>query len=127
MRSGIMIWMEAERIQVLQERLKSDSKNPLPDFIDYEGRSLNRKDMEGVYLPVDIDDWTRRKNGQWQCTVSAWHDRAEKCDCLGEQEQERLKKMQEAIKKCKKCDENGMVVTKEQASYCKCVRPYLKN
>jgi hypothetical protein len=41
-----------------------------------------------------MEDYTRRKNGQWKCKYGNWHDKGEKCNCefynLTDEEKARL-------------------------------------
>ena len=85
------------------------------------GRSINTADCTGVYLPEDMQDLTRRKNGQWKCKENYWHDKGIKCDCVNKQEKERLFKKAEAIAKCGKCS-NGWIESNNAMTLCECIK-----
>ena len=76
-RNGVEIWLVSEKAEQLMTIF--GSPNP-PQFVKYEGRLINRADLVGVFLPIDMEEMTRRKNGQWKCQYSTWHDRNEKCE-----------------------------------------------
>jgi hypothetical protein len=80
-RNGIWVWVEQERAKILINVL---GQNNCPQFITYEGRMINKADITGIFLPEDIDAYTRRKNGQWQCDKGKWHNRGVACDCPAE-------------------------------------------
>ena len=77
MRNGIEVWADLEKA----ERLETDLATGLKGCVRFEGRSLNTVDIIGVFLPEDIQNLTRRKNGEWQCEQSRWHKKFEECDC----------------------------------------------
>ncbi len=77
-RGGIQIWVEEERSQTMVSLLTS--QNP-PQFVKYENRLINRADVVGIFNAKDMEEHTRRKNGEWQCKHSEWHGKAEKCGC----------------------------------------------
>ena len=79
MRNGVRIWLEKDRAENLASLLSSKDA---PQFVAYEGRMLNRADLVGVFMPSDIQEQTRRKNGQWQDKKGEWRDKGEKvCKC----------------------------------------------
>ena len=78
-RSGIEIWIEADRAEQLITILSLP--NP-PQFLKYEGRILNRADIVGVFTPQDMEIISRRKNGEWKDQKGEWHQKGEKvCRC----------------------------------------------
>jgi hypothetical protein len=77
LRNGMQIWIDEDRAEKLQLALNvSESK-----FINYGERIINSADVVGLFTPQDLDEFTRRKNGQWKCDYSNWHKREEICDC----------------------------------------------
>ena len=70
-----MIWMDEEKADKLSELLLNLKTNC---FINYDGRSINTADCTGIYLPEDISNMTRRKNGEWQDMNGKWHEKGEK-------------------------------------------------
>lgn len=82
-RGGVEIWAEKDRLMPLLATLQNKNAQ---QFITYDGRLINRADIVGVFTPEDMDAVKRRKNGQWQCSFSEWHDRGEKCGCVSLEE-----------------------------------------
>ena len=78
MRSGVEIWLEADKAETLQEALQNISQSK---FIRHEGQTINTADIVGVFNASTMAEHTRRKNGEWQCSQAVWHKRNEKCAC----------------------------------------------
>ncbi len=78
MRNGVQIWAEKERVQKLMLILSGQNA---PQFIEYDGRFLNKSDLVGVYTAKDIEDSNKRRSGQKKCEWGFWHERNEKCTC----------------------------------------------
>ena len=121
-RNGVEIWVEEARALSLMDMLTKP--NP-PDFIRYEGRLINRKDLVGIFDASDMEDFTNRKNNRWKCKSGNWHDKAEKCDCCSAEERARNLKIAEAMAKCGKC-QSGYVVKNTTAGSvmipCECIK-----
>ncbi|MDD4411782.1 MAG: hypothetical protein PHO58_04730 [Bacilli bacterium] len=76
MRNGAEIWIDedkANELEIILANLK-ESK-----FIFSDGRTFNTADISNILLPEDMEDITRRKNGQWKCKYGHWHERGEQC------------------------------------------------
>ena len=78
MRNSIEIWKEEERLNNLIDKLVSTQKI---GFIRIEEEIINSADIVGVFTPKTMEEFTRRKNGQWKCKYSTWHNRGEICNC----------------------------------------------
>jgi hypothetical protein len=78
LRNGVFIWLDEDKAEKIQAILGT-LQNHL--FMNVLGRSLNTADMIGVLEPGDIEDLTRRKNGEWQCKYGDWHQKFTKCEC----------------------------------------------
>ena len=78
MRSGVEIWVEAERAESLKNQVEGAKASM---FVRYENQFINTADISGIYTADVMADLSRRKNGQWQCTKGKWHDRGRKCEC----------------------------------------------
>lgn len=76
-RSGVEIWLEAERIPKLLERINSNER-----FIEVDGQIINKADVVGVFGATAMEETTRRKNGEWKCTYGNWHKKFETCECF---------------------------------------------
>lgn len=93
MRSGIQLWVEDERITTLKQVLQTIDGTK---FIEIDEQVLNTADIVGVFTADTMSEHTRRKNGQWQCNQSHWHDRGEKCNCVSREKiEEQKRKAQE--------------------------------
>lgn len=78
-RNGIQLWIEeGDKLSRLEGMLGSMEGNTR---IYWEGRTINTADLVGIYLPEDMDDVTRRKNNQRQCSFGTWHDKGQECAC----------------------------------------------
>jgi hypothetical protein len=118
-RGDIQIWVEKDRADVLRQRLNQPN---CPQFIEYEERMINRADIVGVYEAVDLEEQTRRRNGNWKCKEGNWHDRGEKCECASREVIEQNKKIAERVAKCTKCKGTGWISTAENTSAkCSCI------
>jgi len=78
MKSGIEIWLEADRATALRQALQSLTGSK---FIDLGDEMLNTTEIEGIFTAPTLADFTRRKNGEWKCTHNEWHTRGQQCDC----------------------------------------------
>ena len=83
MRNGVEIWLDSEKA----ERFGNDWTAGLKAVVKIEGRFLNTVDITGIYSPEDLENLTRRKNGEWQCKKGYWHAKFE--NCLGHVKEER--------------------------------------
>lgn len=76
MRSGVEVWLEDSRIEELKKGLRTLTSNK---FIEIDDRMINTADITGIFTPEDMQDLTRRKNGEWKCDKGHWHQRSEQC------------------------------------------------
>lgn len=116
-REGIKIFIDAEKGQAFSEDLVSGE---IKGFVRIEGRTLNAVDITGIVFPEDIEDLTRRKNGEWQCQQGKWHERGRQCDCMAREEVERAEKIKIAIKNCGKCVSGYLLDDEGKVYPCKC-------
>ena len=114
-RSGIELWINEEDAQKAFASLNGSSR-----FVVLEGRMLNAADVVGIFKPEDMDGATRRKNGQWTCKGSQWHDKGEKCMCPTLEEQRRAKMRDDAAKDCNFC-EGKRYILRENGAATDCV------
>lgn len=78
-RNGVEIWIpEDEKLEKFQNALDNLETHM---FVRWEGRNMNTADIVGIFLPEDMQDMKRRKNGHWQCGRGLWHDRHQECNC----------------------------------------------
>ena len=87
MRNGIEVWIEDEKLENLKKVLLSSDKH---SFIEVEGKILNTADISGVFSPQDLEEMTRRKNGDWKCKFDNWHAKRERCQCNAENDLARV-------------------------------------
>lgn len=78
-RGGIEIWIEQDRAENLKKLLFQQN---CPQFIEYNGEIINKADITGIFTAQIMEDKTRRKNGEWKCKFSNWHDKKEDCRCI---------------------------------------------
>ena len=77
-RNGIEIWVDdsfAERFKTALTKLTGHT------FIPFEDRILNTADITGIFNAEDMDEFKRRKNGQWKCKENKWHEKGDHCEC----------------------------------------------
>jgi len=117
MRSGVEIWVEGEKAELLQDILENISQHK---FIRFEDQTFNTADLVGVFSAGTMGDATRRKNNQWQCHQGTWHEKSEKCGCASLSEKAEALKREEAIKKCGKCRGGFIVKEDGSAGLCDC-------
>ena|SRR3990167_1328659 len=93
MRNGIEIWLDGDKAN----KIGNDMLVIPRGIFKAEDRFLNTADIIGIFTPEDMDNLTRRKNGQWKCEKRGrWHDRGIKCECLTiEQEEIKRKNTEE--------------------------------
>lgn len=77
-RGNIEIWVEQDRADNMIALLTG---NNAPQFVKYENRLINRADVVGIFTATDMEDHTRRKNGEWKCPDGEWHPKGAKCEC----------------------------------------------
>ena len=94
-RDGIEIWLDEEKWKKIEYAID----NQIGQFYEIDGRRLSKADIR-IFLPEDIENRNRRRNGQWICKYSKWHERNEKCEChknkIQIENDRRLKEMKEA-------------------------------
>lgn len=123
MRSGVEIWVEDGKAQRLQDALGMITQSK---FIRFEDQTFNTADIVGVFEAKTMSDLTRRKNGEWQCQRGQWHGKGEKCECVALNTETQIKKREDAIKQCGKC-QNGFILDIESNSArpCDCQKDVL--
>lgn len=92
-RNGVEIWLETDRASSLVKLLTAP--NP-PQFVEFDGRLINRADLVGVFTAIDMAEVNRRKNGQWKCVENNWHARDIKCYCVEERQRNEEKQKERA-------------------------------
>lgn len=50
-------------------------------FIGVGENTINTADIVGVFQADELEEFSRKKNGQWQCKYDTWHDKGEECGC----------------------------------------------
>lgn len=118
MRSGVLIWMEKERVEKLQEILENITGTK---FVNFDNQTINTADIVGIFAAATMEDFTHMKNGQWKCDSGKWHDKNVKCDCPSLEVKKKTERQQEAIAKCGKCTD-GFVHKDNVAAYCECLK-----
>lgn len=75
---NIELWVEDKRLEPLKKLLLSEN---CPQFFYYEGRLINKNSITAILNPQDMEERTRRKNGEWACQMGSWHARGQLCEC----------------------------------------------
>ena len=103
MRSGVQIWEERENILKLQQILESIDSSK---FVSFGEQTINTADIVGIFTAETMADYTRRKNGEWQCAYGEWHEKFDKCFCA--EVEERMKQQEKQAKEWLKVNEMEM-------------------
>jgi hypothetical protein len=77
-KSGILIWVEKDRVKKFQEDL---TKITAHFFAEFDGQTINTAEIEGIFSAKTLEDYRRIKNGEWQCSCGKWNKRNESCVC----------------------------------------------
>lgn len=112
MRNGVHIWAENDRVKKLMAVLSSPNA---PQFIEYDGRFINKSDLTGVYSAEDMEDMTRRKNGGWMCKWGFWHSKNTECNNHWD-----IANLTPRDHRCKICKNGFLVVDNGDAKKCSC-------
>ena len=78
MMSGVEIWVEKDKAQKLINLLGTTQTK----FVEIENEMINSANVEGVFTPLTMADYTHRKNGEWKCEKGKWHEKFKKCECV---------------------------------------------
>lgn len=122
-RNGVELWVEAERVQILQRMLETMVGHK---FINFDNQSINTADVVGIFSAETMEDMKRGKNGQWRCRTGTWHDKYEKCTCVPLKDKKLIETREEAIRNCKLGCTGGYRMEKNTAVMCECVKPYIQ-
>lgn len=77
--SGVELWIDENRAEQLFKILE---RPDCPQFFRFDGRMISKGDIAGIYLATDLEDNTRRKNGQWKCMkCGRWNLKGKQCEC----------------------------------------------
>ena len=77
-RNGVQIWIEKERAENLIVTIGTLKESK---FVNFESAVINTADIVGIFTPQQMEEVTRRKNGEWMCHRKVWHERFKKCGC----------------------------------------------
>lgn len=78
LKNKIEIWLEEDRINNLK-RILSEAKDT--KFIEIDGQLVNIFEISGIYDANKMQEYTRRKNGEWLCKKGTWHEKGQQCGC----------------------------------------------
>lgn len=77
-RNGVELWIDEDRANEISGILSKVSSHT---FIKLEGRLINTADISGIFTAQDMEESTRRRNGEWKCRWNIWHGKGTKCEC----------------------------------------------
>lgn len=69
MRSGIELWIEKDRVPNLIKEMETKR------FVNIDNSIVNVADISGVFPAKEMEENTRRKNGQWKDKKGNWQDK----------------------------------------------------
>lgn len=79
MRNGIATWIDEDRAAKLEEMLASATKHL---FVKIDGMTISSNEIEGIYTMEEFQNWTKVKQGMWQCEYRTWHNKGKReCEC----------------------------------------------
>ena len=73
--TGAEIWINKEKLSEIIKAIEKGEK-----LIEVCGNYINPQNLE-ILTAEQMEEITRRKNGQWKCKKSVWHDKGQKCEC----------------------------------------------
>lgn len=91
-RNGLSLWVELDRAENMISLLTGLNA---PQFVKYENRLINRADVVGIFTAKDMEEHTRRKNGEWECPFDTWHGKSLKCECSWTKQTEERKQQEQ--------------------------------
>lgn len=77
LKNGIEIWLEKDRTDNLKSLMESNSVN----YLDLDGETISKNQIAGIFTPQRMDEYTRRRNGEWKCGYEIWHEKNKNCYC----------------------------------------------
>jgi hypothetical protein len=75
LRSGVEIWIEEEYANRLKSVLLNSKETK---FIEIDDSVINSTEIIGIFTPQELEDATRRKNGQWKDKNGKWRNRGDR-------------------------------------------------
>lgn len=120
MRSGVEIWIDVKKADALMTIIQERERTGQKGMFQFDGRLMNIADLVGIFMPSDMENSTRRKNGEWACQSGYWHAKGDKCDCTPRAEKELLAKRETAIKACGKCMSGWVMTIHGTVESCRC-------
>lgn len=78
LKNSIQLWVSEAQAEVLLKLLSSKQS----EYVTVQGQVFSSSEVNGIFTPDKMDEYTRRRNGQWQCKEREWHERGERCGCL---------------------------------------------
>ena len=119
MRSGVEIWVEYEKAEKLQQVLSTIKSST---FVHFNDETINSADIVGIFKAGTMADYTKRRNGSYQCKFREWHEKGQKCECDQVKDREMAIKREHAIKQCTRgCTGGFKLTTGNSAVFCECV------
>lgn len=77
MRSGVKVWIDTDRAAVIQKGLNNNDLK----YIQVDSQTLNKVDIQGIFTPSTLVDFTYEKRGYWKCDFDRWHSKNQDCNC----------------------------------------------
>jgi len=69
------IWMDKDKLPMILAAIRNET-----GLIEINGNYINPKHIE-ILTAQEMENITRRKNGQWQCKWGKWHEQRQRCLC----------------------------------------------
>jgi len=73
--SGAEIWIDEDKVKELLTEINKGS-----NLILLKDNWINPRGIE-ILTAQEMENITRRKNGQWFCKHGCWHEKGAKCEC----------------------------------------------
>jgi len=71
------IWIEKDKLPSIMSLILENSNN----FIEINGGFVRASQIVEVKTVEQMEEVTRRKNGEWKCKYGTWHKKFEECNC----------------------------------------------
>ncbi|MFA5967606.1 MAG: hypothetical protein WC805_03830 [Patescibacteria group bacterium] len=78
LRGDFEVWVDKDRAEKLQNLLENNTGR---QYIQMDDRTINTADIVAILRPQDMEDRTRRKNGERKCKYGEWHEARGICEC----------------------------------------------
>ena len=96
------IWIEKDKLPSIMSLILENSNN----FIEINGGFVRASQIVEVKTVEQMEEVTRRKNGEWKCKYGTWHKKFEECNCGKTDIAEKTKEFYKPVERTRSHKEN---------------------